>query len=180
MNIGCRAQREGSGEEGGEDGVPSGAVVVVVEVAEPLVLDFQDALPEVPVGNGPVEKAGDLLRIFFREQDPRPVQGLGHRGRRVGQDRDAVEEGLHQGDAEALVLAQGNVGDTPSKIGGEGFRCPGFIRRTGAIAGSGRMSGLQADLDTNRTKATAGARIAARRNSRAEQYENLAKAVQLI
>lgn len=54
------------------------------------------------------------------------------------------------------------------------------IRRTGAVAGSGRMAGLQADLDRNRVKDTAGARIAARNTARESQYDMLSRAVQLI
>lgn len=54
------------------------------------------------------------------------------------------------------------------------------IRRTGAVAGSGRMAGLQADLDRNRVKDTAGARIAARNTARNSQYDMLSRAVQLI
>lgn len=54
------------------------------------------------------------------------------------------------------------------------------IRRTGAVAGSGRMAGLQEDLDMNRVKDTAGARVAARNNARTSQYDMLSRAVQLI
>lgn len=54
------------------------------------------------------------------------------------------------------------------------------IRRTGAVAGSGRMAGLQADLNTDRTKAIAGARTAARKDARESRYDQLARAVQLI
>jgi len=54
------------------------------------------------------------------------------------------------------------------------------IRRTGAIAGSGRAAGLQADLELDRTKALAGAKTAARTSALGEQYEKLAQAVQLI
>jgi hypothetical protein len=54
------------------------------------------------------------------------------------------------------------------------------IRRTGAIAGSGRMAGLQADLDLNRTKDTAGARVAARQNARQTQFQNMTGAIGVI
>ena len=54
------------------------------------------------------------------------------------------------------------------------------IRRTGAVAGSGRMAGLQADLDLRRVKDTAGARTSARNTARQTQYQNLATAVQLL
>lgn len=80
-------------------------------------------------------------------------------------------------EAEAARMAGAEVSqafNTKQKTLGES------IRRTGAVAGSGRMAGLQEDLDINRVKATAGARIASRTQARESQFDQLSKAIQYI
>jgi hypothetical protein len=91
--------------------------------------------------------------------------------------RDALAMAGRNTEAEAARMAGAEVSqafNAKQQTLGES------IRRTGAVAGSGRMTGLQEDLDINRVKATAGARTAARQNARASQYNQLATAIQLI
>ena len=90
---------------------------------------------------------------------------------------------------DALALAGRNTEDEAARMAGaevaQAFNTKQQslaenIRRTGAVAGSGRMAGLQEDLDLSRVKATAGARTNARLTARNQQFDQLQRAIQLI
>ena len=65
--------------------------------------------PQRVVGGDAVHGGRDRVRVLGVEQESGIAQGLGDRGRRVRDDRDAMVHGFEQRDAEALVLARHHV-----------------------------------------------------------------------
>ena len=94
-----------------------GHVAIVAEIGEPPALPFEHRRPQRLVINEVAEELGGLLQVLRREAHARAAERFRHRAARVGEDRHLHGHGLDERHAEALVLAQRDVGVRVTIVG---------------------------------------------------------------
>ena len=83
-------------------------------MGEPVPLSLEHSLAHGSIVHERGEHFRRELEVLGREQDAGPAQRFRHRPRGVGEDRHVGRHGLDEGHAEALVLAERDVGVCPT------------------------------------------------------------------